>query len=59
MAKVWRIFIREYFGADTEEKYQTTIKEIECFGALHMLYLGSTYGFEGPMLDFIREKLLS
>lgn len=57
LSRTWRIFAREYFGADTEEKQQEAIKRTEPFAALHMLYLGSTYGFEPGMLDYIREKL--
>jgi len=58
MNVVWRIYVREYFGADTDAKYESVMKEIERFGALHMLYLGSTYGFEFDMLQFVREKIL-
>lgn len=58
LSQTWRIFAREYFGADTEEKQKEAIKTVEPFAALHMLYLGSTYGFVPGMLDFIRMKLM-
>lgn len=56
--RTWEIFAREYFGADTEEEQAAVIAKVEPFAALHMLYLGSCYGFEGGMLDFVRYKLL-
>ena len=58
LAKVWRIFAREYFGADTEDKQAESIRKVEPFAALHMIYLGSNYGFEPGMLDFAKSKLL-
>ena len=59
ITRCWRIFAREYFGADTEEKQGEVIARVMPFAALHMLYLGSSYGFEPGMIEFIREKLLS
>lgn len=58
MDKIWPIFIREYFGADTPEEQNKVNRSIEPYAALHMLYLGSNYGFEGDMLDFVRKQLL-
>ena len=57
MAEIWDIFIREYFGADTDAKKAEVNAEIERFAALHMIYLGSTYGFMPFMPVYIREKL--
>ena len=54
----WRIFAREYFGADTEEKQDEVMGMVMPYAALHMLYLGSCYGFEPGMIEFVREKLL-
>lgn len=55
--RCWQIFAREYFGADTEEKQGEVMGKVMPFAALHMLYLGSCYGFEPGMIDFVREKL--
>ena len=59
MASVWDVFAGEYFDADTPDKKAGVIAEVEPYAALHMLYLGSNYGFEPGMLDFIRARLLS
>lgn len=59
LAESWRIFAREYFGADTEEKQFEAIKKVEPFAALHMFYLGASYGFEPGMMDFVRAKLIN
>ena len=58
MAQVWDIFVDEYFGAKTSEEKAAVVKQVEPFAALHMLYIGSMYGFESGMLDYVREKLL-
>lgn len=58
MRRIWEFFIDEYFGADTAAKKAEVSAEVEKFAALHMLYLGSTYGFEPGMIDFIRMKIL-
>ena len=58
MGQIWGIFSEEYFGADTPEKKAAVIKDVEPYAALHMLYIGSKYGFEDGMLEFVREKLL-
>lgn len=58
MRKIWKIFAKEYFDADTEEKQEEVVQKVEPFAALHMLYLGSTYGFEPGMIDFVRAKIL-
>jgi len=57
MKRIWDFFIDEYYGADTPEKKEEATARIEPFAALHMLYLGATYGFEPGMTDFIRFKL--
>jgi len=54
MQEVWKIFIREYFGADTPEKFAEIENRIRPFAALKMLYFGVIKGHE----DFIRENLL-
>ncbi|MCQ2077993.1 MAG: phosphotransferase [Bacteroidaceae bacterium] len=59
MDQVWPIFVREYFGAKTEAEQAEVRKQVEPFAALHMLFLGATYGFEPGMLDFIKAKLLN
>lgn len=58
MAQVWNCFIEEYFGADTDEKKAETTQSIMPFAALHMMYLGSTYGFMPFMFPIIRENLM-
>jgi len=57
MGRVWRIFIREYFGAQSEEAFREAERKVKSFGVLHMLYLGCTYGFEGKMLDDVRNGI--
>lgn len=57
MDKVWDVFLREYFGANTEAERSAVNKSIEPYAALHMVYLGSTYGFEPGMVDYIKSKL--
>ncbi len=57
LKKVWDVFIKEYFGADTPEKAQKVDNQLSKFGALHMLYLGTEYGFEPHMMPFIRKTL--
>ena len=54
MRKIWKIFVKEYFGAESEAEQAEVVKKVEPFAALHMLYLGSSYGFEPGMLDYIR-----
>ena len=58
IAKVWDIFAKEYFGADTPEKLAEVERQVAPFAALHMLYLGSVYGFMPFMIPFIRQTLL-
>lgn len=58
MLKIWKIFAREYFDADTPEKIEAAEKLVEPYAALHMLYIGTTYGFLPHMMGYIREKLL-
>ena len=56
--EVYRIFAREYFGADTPEKLEASSEQMKPFCALHMLYLGVTYGFMPFMYDFIHQMML-
>lgn len=58
MLKIWKIFVREYFNADTPEKMEEAENSVKPFAALHMLYIGTVYGFMPHMIDFIRENLL-
>ena len=56
MEKIWPIFAREYFGPEM------TLGEVDAlvapFAALHMLYLGTFFGFQPHMMPFIRKELL-
>jgi len=56
MARIWDIFVEEYFGADTEEKKMEVEKRVQPFAALHMIHLGTNYGFEGNMVQYIKEQ---
>jgi len=58
MKQIFDYFIDEYFGADTPEKKAEIVEQIIPFAALHMLYLGSNYGFQPFMMPFIRKHLL-
>lgn len=53
MARVWDFFVEEYFGAVTPEAKAGVEAEVMRFAALHMIYIGSTYGFEPGMTDFV------
>ena len=57
MLEVWDIFVEEYFSATTDEEKAAVVKQVEPFAALHMLYIGSAYGFEPGMIEYIKEKL--
>lgn len=57
MHRIWDTFAKEYFGVSTAEELDEVNRKVEPFAALHMLYLGSTYGFEPGMMDYIRAKL--
>ena len=57
MRRIWDAFAKEYFGVSTAEELEEVNRKVEPFAALHMLYLGSTYGFEPGMMDYIRAKL--
>lgn len=56
--EVYRIFAREYFGADTPEKFEAANEQMKPFCALHMLFLGTTYGFMPFMYDYIHTQML-
>ena len=58
MARIWDCFVEEYFGADTAAKKAEVAAGVEKYAALHMLYLGSNYGFKPGMMEYIREKIL-
>lgn len=58
MDKIWPIFIREYFDADTPEEQAEVNARIVPFAALHMLYIGTVYGFVPGMVDYVREQIL-
>lgn len=55
MDKFWPVFIREYFGVSTPEEIAEADRSIVPYAALHMIYLGATYGFESWMFDFIEK----
>ncbi len=57
MAEIWNIFVREYFGALTPADLEEVRRKVEPFAALHMLYIGTLYGFRPGMLDFIGRTL--
>ncbi|MDO5446351.1 MAG: phosphotransferase [Prevotellaceae bacterium] len=57
LAKVWDVFVREYFGADTPEKAAEIEAEVQKFAAIHMIYLVTTFFPEGNMVEYIKEKL--
>lgn len=57
MGRVWDAFAKEYFNVNTEAELAEVNKKVEKFAALHMLYLGSTYGFEPGMMDYIKAKI--
>ena len=56
--RIWDIFVREYFGADTPEKVAAVEAEVQKFAALHMIYLITTYFPEPNMVEYIKEKLM-
>lgn len=55
MEKVWPVFMRGYFNVQTDEEIEEANRSIEPFAALHMIYLGSTYGFEPELFGFINK----
>lgn len=57
MASVWNYFVDEYFAPATSEEKAEIEAKVQKFAALHMLYLGSTYGFQGEMLQYIAHQL--
>ena len=58
MDRIWDIFVREYFGAESEAQKEEVQRMVEPYAALHMIYLGSTFGFEPGMTDYIAHILL-
>ena len=57
MAQIWDIFIREYFGASSDASKEEVSRMVEPFAALHMLYLGSLYGFKPGMMEYVKGVL--
>ena len=55
---VWDVFVSEYFGADTPEKKEEVRHMVEPYAALHMLYLGTNFGFHPWMMSYIEKVLL-
>lgn len=55
MDKVWDIFLREYFGAQTAEQKAAAEREVMPFAALQMAFMGASYGFKPFMLPIIRK----
>lgn len=56
--RMWEFFVSEYFGISTDEELAEAEKKILPFTALHMLYLGSEYGFVPFMIPVIKGILL-
>ena len=57
MRRLWDVFVEEYFQAGTAAEKEAVARSVEPYAALHMLYLGSTYGFAPGMIEFVKEKL--
>lgn len=51
MQEVWRIFVREYFGADTPEGLAEIDAKVLPYACLMMVFLGN----RGPMFPFMRK----
>lgn len=56
--ELWEIFVREYFDARTPEQLAAAERELLPYTALHMLYLGTSFGFEPFMMPVIKGILL-
>ena len=54
LARIWDLFVEEYAGARTPAAKQAYEQTVIPYAALHMVYLGTTYGFEPGMVDYIR-----
>jgi len=57
-AQFWDFFVEEYFGATQPQQKEDINAEVKNFAALHMLNIGTCYGFEPGMMEFIRAQLL-
>ncbi len=57
MRRCWEVFVKEYFKARTQHEMDDIEKEVEKYAALHMLFLGLSFGFEQGMMEYINEKL--
>lgn len=55
MLQVWNVFVREYFGADTEAKQKDVDALIRPFAALKMIYYGTIDQMRPVMLSFIKQ----
>lgn len=58
LSQCWDIFIDEYFDSPTPQAKADIENTVEQYAALHMLYLGITYGYEPGMEEFVNTKLL-
>lgn len=58
MTEIWDIFIEVYYGATTAAQKQEVVRQVEPYAALHMIYIGTVYGFEPGLIAYIKEKLL-
>ena len=56
MQKVWKIFVREYFGPDAS--LPQVARELKPFAALYMVYYGGRDKLYPAMRSFIEENLL-
>ena len=58
MDRIWDIFCREYFGADSPEALAEVEKRVMPFAALHMIYLCANYWFEPGLFEYAHAVLL-
>lgn len=57
LARAWDYFAEEYADASSPEEKEAFERKVLPYAALHMLYLGATYGFEPGMADFAKSVL--
>ena len=57
LRQIWDFFAEEYAGASSQEEKEAFAQQVLPYAALHMIYLGVTYGFQPGMLDFVKSVL--
>ena len=57
LSRAWDFFAEEYAGAASPEEKAAFERKVLPYAALHMLYLGVTYGFQPGMVDFAKSVL--